>query len=684
MKNNQFLLFSTSIAAAGIPNSTFLIQHFSDSPPPPQDWLRAGLPVKLSAVPLFLRLLIGCLGCLGLNAHAANFSVPFPDPLPAHPRLLASTEDFTALREQVKTDPVSARFFAEISQQADAMLAQPPVTYKLEGKRLLSISNEAFKRISTLAMMARLTGDARYSDRAIVEMRAVSAFQDWNPSHFLDTAEMTLGVAIGYDWLYEQLSADDRITIARAILELGLKPSETGPTAKPHWWISGINNWNQVCHAGMVAGAIAIADQQPEVSRRIIERAASNLHFAADSYAPDGAYPEGPSYWGYGTTFHVILVQAIEKFTGKPSGLDAFPGFLASADYMLQMVTPTGAFYNYSDCHWVTGVNLTQYWFARRTGRADLLFGNVALLAAVRDSKAVERAFDRIRALALLWLDPRLNTPAAPPPLSWYGRGLNPVATHRSAWGDPRATFIGLKGGAASVSHGHMDSGSFLLEADGVRWGFDPGLQSYITLESKGVKLWSGGEGGPRWNVFRLGPEAHNILRFDGAPPRVAGRGELVRFSAAPPTAVVNLDAVYEGQVASVSRGVALQSDRSVLIRDEWSTSAKAVEVTWQMLTRADHVQAGEGEVHLAEGNATLTLRVLKPADAKITIEDFSEPRTPTDAPNPKLKRITITTHTAASTTGGFIIHAVPGSSPAAERPTQEALADWGEPLSLR
>jgi hypothetical protein len=75
---------------------------------------------------------------------------------------------------------------------------------------------------------------------------------------------------------------------------------------------------------------------------------------------------------------------------------------------------------------------------------------------------------------------------------------------------------------------------------------------------------------------------------------------------------------------------------------------------------------------------------VLKPADAKITIEDFSEPRTPTDAPNPKLKRINITTRTAASMTGGFIIHAVPGSSPAAERPALEALADWGKPLSLR
>ena len=63
--------------------------------------MRAGLPVKLSAMPLFLRLLISCL-CL--NAHAANFSMPFPDPLPAHPRLLASTEDFTAPLAYAETD----------------------------------------------------------------------------------------------------------------------------------------------------------------------------------------------------------------------------------------------------------------------------------------------------------------------------------------------------------------------------------------------------------------------------------------------------------------------------------------------------------------------------------------------------------------------------------------------------
>lgn len=122
MKNKPFRLFPSTIATSSILLAPALHRschaNDGDGPPPPQDWLRAGLPVKLSARPLFLRLLISCLGFLSLNARAANFSVPFPAPLPAHPRLIASTEDFTALREQVKTDPVSARFFAELSQRA--------------------------------------------------------------------------------------------------------------------------------------------------------------------------------------------------------------------------------------------------------------------------------------------------------------------------------------------------------------------------------------------------------------------------------------------------------------------------------------------------------------------------------------------------------------------------------------
>ena len=52
-----------------------------------------------------------------------------------------------------------------------------------------------------------MTSEKKYLNRAVKEMLAVSAFSDWNPSHFLDVAEMTMAVSIGYDWLYDGLSA---------------------------------------------------------------------------------------------------------------------------------------------------------------------------------------------------------------------------------------------------------------------------------------------------------------------------------------------------------------------------------------------------------------------------------------------------------------------------------------------
>jgi hypothetical protein len=266
--------------------------------------------------------------------------------------------------------------------------------------------------------------------------------------------------------------------------------------------------------------------------------------------------------------------------------------------------------------------------------------------------------------------------------LSWCGRGINPLAVHRSAWGDPRATFIGLKGGAANGPHGHMDAGSFLLEADSVRWGVDLGMQDYLSLESSGLDLWDSAPGSDRWKIFRVGPEAHNILCFDGHPPVVSGKGELVRFCAHSASSVFNLDAVYANSVASAIRGVQLRPDCSVLIQDEWLAAAAPVTVAWQFLTEADSIVIDHrlNEATLHQGKETLALRVLTPADATITVEDLSAPRALYDAPNPNLKRLTLTTRTAAGASGTFRVLAVPGSVKAAPPPVLLPLAEWGEP----
>src|SRR4051812_7334285 len=175
-----------------------------------------------------------------------------------HPRLLASSSDFTRLAALVKDDPFAARLYDALRREADSIRKQPPVVHVLIGPRLLDQSRRALGRIYTLALVYKISGDRAYLDRAVQELRAAAAFADWNPSHFLDVAEMTHAFAIGYDWLYADLSPEDRALIRRAIVEKGL--DQAIPIYKEkRWWTVVSHNWNQVCNGGITLGALAIA-----------------------------------------------------------------------------------------------------------------------------------------------------------------------------------------------------------------------------------------------------------------------------------------------------------------------------------------------------------------------------------------------------------------------------------------
>jgi len=73
----------------------------------------------------------------------------------------------------------------------------------------------------------------------------------------------------------------------------------------------------------------------------------------------------------------------------------------------------------------------------------------------------------------------------------WVGMVRTQFSLMRTSWSDPNAIYVAMKGGSPNVNHAHMDSGSFIMEADGVRWAMDFGSQDYNSLESKGVDLWN-------------------------------------------------------------------------------------------------------------------------------------------------------------------------------------------------
>ncbi|MEI9998868.1 MAG: heparinase [Verrucomicrobiota bacterium] len=456
---------------------------------------------------------------------------------------------------RIETDPFSQHLWHALRQKADLYKDTPPVTYTFTGRRLLAQSRRCLEHILTLAAAARLTGDRSYAARAIAEMRDVARFPDWNPSHYLDVAEMAAALAIGYDWLYDELTDADRDLVAGALELLALRPSFDGPRENL-WWVEGTNNWNQVCHGGLSLAALAIAERRPELAQAVVQRALANIPRAAHSYAPDGAYAEGPTYWDYGTLYHVLLAAALERVTGSAQGLDEFPGFRESGDYIPQVTTPTGRLYCYSDADERRLFAIPLFWFARRFQCPELVRHELENLERYLDAyeKQAHNEDFRYLALALLWAPvPVAARPAAPRPLRWHARGVNPIAVFRSAWDDPAALFAGLKGGSPRDPHAHMDAGSYILEADGVRWALDLEKQDYAVIEGAGLALWDARQDADRWKVFRLGPDSHNILRFDGAAPCITGRAEFLHVETAGsmPRAVLDLDSLYAGQVAS-------------------------------------------------------------------------------------------------------------------------------------
>ncbi len=207
---------------------------------------------------------------------------------PAHPRLILSGSTWEIIKSRRREDPALDCLLIHCERESRALLDAPPVVYRKEGRRLLAVSRTTLRRVLFLATQFHLSGDKAFALRAQEEMLAVAAFDDWNPSHFLDVAEMTTALAIGYDWLYDALSPEARKAIEKAIVEKGLRPG------LPEMGFAKIeNNWNQVCLAGMSLGALAVAEEEPELAARTLAKTRDFNMNGMKPYAPSGVYPEG-------------------------------------------------------------------------------------------------------------------------------------------------------------------------------------------------------------------------------------------------------------------------------------------------------------------------------------------------------------------------------------------------------
>lgn len=542
---------------------------------------------------------------------------------PDRPRLVTDEAGFWDAFGYSENLAAPQRWRGQLRDLADSKVGLPPVTYVKNGGRLQF--GEYKNRVVLLAWAWRIEGDVRYLRQARRELRAAAKFPDWNPGHYLDTAEMTSATAIAYDWLHADLSPRLRDRVTEAIAKKGLRTSLCRYAA-PSSTFTRRDNWGIVTNAGMALGALAVAEDRPKLAAAVLGAAIQKVRGAFGMFAPDGGWVEGPTYWRYATEHAVKMVASLETALGSAEGLADAAGFAATGSFALHSTAPSRRMANFSNADTKLGRAPQLFWLAQRFGRP---------VDAWLRKKAVK---DKPTVYDLLWFTPDRSSPgnAAQPPATLFSR-LH-TAFIRSAWGR-RAGYVAVKGGSNAASHAHPELGAFIAELRGVRWAVDLGRDSY--------SLSGYFNRDTRRRYYRLSGRGQNTLLIGGEGQLDSGFASTRVFRTTEDTAetVLDMSSAYD-RAQTVQRGVALLDRTSVLIQDE-VTSKRRRAVRWFMHTRADVTISADGrEATLKRDGKTMTARILLGTDAPARFVAVSAEREPPEATNAGVTRLEIRTET--------------------------------------
>lgn len=476
--------------------------------------------------------------------------------------LLASFDEWMQLRRGAKTEGVLKEYVTALKAQygvrSDAFEKAP-----LEGdaslESRLSASSEAMVAFS---LLYRVTGDKNYCERAAEEAEAVARLESWDCGSAMTLGEISLGMALCYDWCHHVWSEARKAVVERGILRNGMRPGVAYYDGKGRMWHSG-GAVSATVNAGMLAMALGLCDVYPETSLKLLNRVLRNAEPCFAAYAPDGGYEEGVAGWEKSHRGLSLMIAMLEKACGTDYGLFSAPGFRATAYFPLMTEGAAGS-WNYGSCA-VSAVDTSLLpWFSKQTG------DSVPVWMRRQKILAGKKAVHPFDILFYTSVD-EAEIPNLPLDAVYRKAGL---VTMRSGW-HSGAMLVGLHGGRNHVTGGELDAGSVILECDGERFFSETGGVEAIPMMTR---LRAEGQ-----NTLVINPTAAPSpdQNPDGAAPLVTVKGNAERVFAVVDMTSTN-DAILRGK-----RGVLLTNKRSVaVIQDEIVLDAPGAAV-WSAWTEA-------------------------------------------------------------------------------------------------
>ena len=503
-----------------------------------------------------------------------------------HPRIQAQTADFKRIIADYKAGSENVMTLANKILTYANRLAEgsTSVTYELyDGKRLLNVSRQVLTNMYVLGMAYQLTHDTKYSDRAWSDLQAVCSFPDWHPVHSLDPAEMAAAVSIGYDWMYEGFTPDQRKTIEQAMHDnffYVVCNSFQYPKGFLSADLTATMNQNSVINGAITMSSLAFMDVYPEITAYTLANSLHSVKRSIVNFAPDGSWVEGPFYWEYAMQYTAKLLSSLDSALGTCFELDKTEGLDTAANFILNLQSSYGIF-NYGDGDPENLYVPEILWLANKYDASQ------AAATALMKLSGLSMTNYEDCVLALLWLDESIISDDITLPLDSFYQGEN-VVTFRDKWSADDTTFVGIHGGKTVVNHSHLDGGSFVFDADGYRWARDRGKSPYDVANAWDT---AHGEESGRWQYYLNRAEAHNTLVID--PGLVADHEPdstvtVTKYVTADDAAIAVADTsqLYKDKVTSAKRGFFFTDNRkSLVVRDEIALTDES-DVYWFFQTR--------------------------------------------------------------------------------------------------
>lgn len=528
--------------------------------------------------------------CLSRNALAA---------LPHHPRLYLNSAGFQALPTVAKSSAFASNLAQQILSRAKYKYSLPPVATSdfADPSNTYSVALQVLSRAYLYGIANALQPNPSYVNRAIQECLTCCSLTTWYPAKFIGVAAMAQYVATVYDWFYSSLTSTQVSTIRKAVNAKAFVPykAQIAASPQPFWATDGSTSWNLACNGGIGVAALTFSGEVANAAA-VLKQTQTYIKLGFAYFGPDGGWLEGPSYWVTAVTFAANYLSAFRSAGLTAGTLMNSPGFSKTGSFGTQIVGPTGKAFNFGDSDDTNPRVPELEWLAQ-------------VFSSPVQSYSEITSTDFVEGMDLGWFTANQAPPQTPPLNALFSSPNLGVATFRSAFGNPKATWLAIKGGTNGVRHGDLDLGTFCIDALGQRFAMDLGPDS-DTLPGYYDNS------GPRYKYYRTSSIGQNILLRGTSNQDINASASVLAFhlSSGFSRVVYDLSNAYAG--LHQKRGGALVSNSYVVISDEVTPTA-ATALTWQMHTQAA-ITISSNVAKLTLGGAALYAHILSPSKGAV------------------------------------------------------------------